>query len=139
MNDKDEAYSALREMLDDYQSRGYQVFIESRNVWDNAIDAYATKGDRIVSIQARERSGEGLARAFVADEPDVAYVNVLLRELESLLRPETPTAAILVLTTHVTRFVQERAPCGLDIHCAKNPRVSRKVLESRFNTLLGEI
>lgn len=48
------------------------------------------------------------------------------------------TAAILVLTAHFTRFVQERAPCGLDIHCAET-QVSGKVFELRQNTLLGEI
>lgn len=101
MNEAGEAEVALKELLDDYQSRGFRVYFQPHGVPDSGIDAIATKGDRVLTFQVRARRGadDTAARVFAADEPDVAYVNALLREVESLLRPETPVAAVLVTWT----------------------------------------
>jgi hypothetical protein len=101
VTDTENAGNALKTLLDDYRSQGFRIFVEPAGMPDSGIDAIATKGNRVLAFQVRSPRGDDDSgtRVFAADEPDIPYVDALLREVESLLRPETPVAAVLVAWT----------------------------------------
>jgi hypothetical protein len=116
----------LADVLEQYRKGGYQVWVEPRGpdlppfLPSSGVDAIAKKGTQTVIFQAKVRGGtneEELPSILLTDEPDIAYAESILRELERLLNPETARSALLLAwagVESVMRAIARREKVAVD-------------------------
>jgi hypothetical protein len=99
MNEVDELEEYVEELVADYQAQGFEVYRQPPFMPDSGVDVLLKKGKRLIALQTKGRGSRGGSRpedTFIVDEPDLGHAATLLREAESVIRPESPNAALLV-------------------------------------------